>query len=175
MGTAASYPIFTATRAFDYRHPDLSDLSIEEVATSLGRLFRWRGSSPVTVGQHSVAMARCASTDAVAQWCLLHDAAEILIGDAPSPLKALACMDGFRRAEARILNALAERFDLPLPLPGEVKRLDRRACRSEVEEFLPIALTTVKGVTPLPISLAPAWSPAKARREFLAQARTLDL
>lgn len=176
MSTAASYPVYAGEHVFDFRRPDLTDLSVQEVATSLSRLFRWRGSIPVSVAQHSVVLARYVKNDDdLARWCLLHDATEVLIGDLPSPLKALPSMQPIRNAERRMLEAVAHRFNLPLPEPPELRVLDVRIRRNECLEFLPSALPTTQGIRPLRVDLAPPWSSAKARREFLAEARRLEI
>jgi hypothetical protein len=100
----------------------------------------------------------------------MHDAHEMFVADVPSPMKELAWMLPYKRAEERFERAVAERFGLPLPIPPGVRRLDIRARRNEVEEFLPDAMETVAGIRPLPVTLAPAWSSAKTRREFISEA-----
>jgi hypothetical protein len=170
-----TYEVFTQDSTFDFAHPDLTDLTIEEVAVALGRLFRWRGAIPVTVAQHSVVMSQCASTENVARWCLCHDIPEVLCGDMPGPLKQLAALAQYRKAEDRIMQAVADRFGLTGAQPREVHRLDMRARRSEVEEFLPHAAAAARHYRPLPVLLAPAWTPAQARDAFIAEARRLEI
>jgi hypothetical protein len=172
--SAATYEVYAGEGVYDFRRPDLSDLTVEEIAVSLGRLYRWRGSIPVSVGQHSVLLARYAEGLPTARWCLMHDATEIFVGDCPSPLKHLGLMAGFRAAEARFHQAIQERFDLG-PEPKAVKRLDRRICRDEVDAYLPSALDAVKSVRPLGVEIIPAWTPAQSRDAFLAEARRLGI
>jgi hypothetical protein len=174
--TEKPFVLFTASGStFDLKHLDLTDLTVEDIALSLSYLFRWRGSVPVSVAQHSVVMARCASTENVARWCLMHDAPEMFLSDVPSPIKEMQSMGTYRRAESRAMRAVATRFDLPGTEPREVHRLDMRARRSEVEEFLPSAIGVVRNLHPLPVQLAPAWTPAKARREFISEAQRLGI
>jgi hypothetical protein len=172
--SAATYEVYAGEGCFDFRHPDLSDLTVEEVAVSLSRLYRWRGSIPVSVGQHSVLLARYAEGLPTARWCLMHDATEVFVGDMPSPLKALGMMTAYRAAEERFRQAIQERFDLG-PVPMAVKRLDLRIRRDEVEAYLPSALDAVKGVRPLGVEIAPAWTPAQSRDAFIAEARRLGI
>ncbi len=114
-------------------------------------------------------------TTQAARWALMHDAPEILLGDAPSPLKRLSMMEPYRRAEERVLVALADRFGLELPVPDEVHRLDRRALKSEVDAWLPHAHEVVKGLRPLAADFTAAWTFGRARKEYLAAARELGL
>ena len=166
---------FTAAGSLDMDRPDPALIELGDIATGLSRIFRWHGAIPITVAQHSVSMAQCASTDESARWCLLHDAAETWIGDLPSIVKHRPGLAPFRKIEERILAAVAERFGLDLPMPAEVKRLDRRALKREVDEWLPHAKRTAGRVEPLPLSFVPAWTPAQARERFLTQARSLGL
>jgi 5'-deoxynucleotidase YfbR-like HD superfamily hydrolase len=171
---SATYPIFAAEHEFDFARPDLADLTVDECATSLGRLFRWRGAIPISVGQHSVVLARHAKNEDVSRWLLLHDVPEILLGDLPSPLKALTALEPYRRAEERMMLAVVERFDLPTPEPPAVRKYDVRIRRDEVAQHLPHAIDAVKHLRPLGVELDP-WMAARARREFVAEAKNLGV
>jgi uncharacterized protein len=156
--------------------PDLSEVTIDDLALGLSFLYRWRGQVPVSVAQHSVLMARAASSRRAARCCLVHDASEVFMGDLPSPFRAERWAAGWERIEQRIDRAIAERFGLPFPWPAEVKRLDHRACKAEAIEYLPHSATTIyPRVRPLPGELRPAWSPRKARAEFQMEARRLGI
>jgi hypothetical protein len=120
-------------------------------------------------------MARCASSENVARWCLLHDAPETWLADLPTPVKHSARMAPFRRLESKVMLAVAERFDLSWPEPREVKLLDLRARKREVEEWLPAALPATTRHKPLDASFIPAWPSPRARCEFLAEAKRLGL
>jgi hypothetical protein len=173
-GSSGTYPLYASEHEFDFRLPDLSDLTVKETATSLGRLFRWRGAIPISVGQHSVVLARYAKTADVSVWCLLHDVPEILLGDLPSPLKRLASSEPYRNAEERVMQAVVERFGLPLPVPPAVHKLDERIRRDEVEQWLPHAMDCVRHLRKLGVTLDP-WSPAKARNEFICECKNLGV
>lgn len=174
MSVAATYPVFLANSATDFARPDFSDLTLDDAATALSRLYRWRGCVPVSVAHHSVYMSTAAHSDRVARWCLLHDLHEIAITDLPAPAKRLPGFTAFNRAEERFIQAVADRFGLTLPMPAEVHRLDMRARASEVRDYLPHAADVVRGIRPLPKPLE-AWSPARAKREFLTQAKRLEI
>jgi 5'-deoxynucleotidase YfbR-like HD superfamily hydrolase len=159
---------YLARSAFDLDNPRAEDIDLEDTATSLSRLFRWRGSVPVSVAEHSVFMAREASSVKVARGCLVHDLPEAMLGDIPSPLRAWS--PEYEEAEALVMACVAERFNLTLPFPAEVRRLDLRARRSEVDQFLPDALPAVRWLRPLTTPLE-GWSSARARREFLIECK----
>lgn len=163
------------TSALDTDAPRAADIDLEDVATCLSRLYRWRGATPVNVAEHSVAMARQASTANGARCCLAHDMPEAFLGDIASPLRSTDSGAFFEEAESRVMMAVCERFGLPWPFPAEVRRLDLRARRSEVEQFLlPGALSTVRWLRPLSDPLE-GWSSARARREFLTACRRYGL
>lgn len=168
--------LLASGHALDTDAPDLSEVSLEDITLGLSYLFRWRGQVPVTCAQHSVLMARAATSRRAARCCLLHDASEVFMGDLPSPFRAERWAAGWERIEQRIDRAIAERFGLPFPWPAEVKRLDHCSCKAEAVEYLPHAAPQVYPRTrPLPGELRPAWSPRKARAEFVMEARRLGI
>lgn len=140
----------------------------------MSRLYRWRGCIPIDVATHSVYMADHAKSDDVALWCLMHDLHEIALSDIPAPAKDLPGMGALNRAEDRFIEAVAVRFGLPLPVPKAVRTLDLRARASEVRTFLPHAASVVRGIRSLPTPLE-AWSPRRARAEWLKHARALGI
>jgi hypothetical protein len=174
---AETFPLFTSRHEFDFARLDLADLSIEEVATALARLFRWKGNSPVSVAMHSVLMSRCAKTKRVARAALMHDCHECLFaGDLPSPMRDLAWMKPWAATERRFDRALERRFGVELvPMLPAVKNLDKRALRNEVMDFLPGAAETVYGYRRLPVEFDPPMTPAQGRDAFLAEARRLGI
>jgi len=168
---------YTATGVIDTDSPDPADILLDDIAVSLAGMRRWRGVG-VSVSQHSVLMAQASIwSEQVARWCLLHDAAECYLSDVPSPLHHSPGFAAYRRIEARVEAAIAERFGLDLPIPEEVWKLDKQAGRLEAEEYVPHAARgAYPRVKPLEgVTFVPLWSPSKARREFLFVARALGL
>lgn len=104
--------------------------------------------------------------------CLLHDASDALVMDVPSPMRP--SVPAFEAIEARVMAAICERFGVPLPFPREVVRLDRQARNREVVQYLPHAREICGRTPPLPLACE-GWTPTRARREFLAEARKLGL
>lgn len=123
---------WTAQGVLDCDSPDPASIDLDDITTSLAGLRRWRGVG-VSVAHHSVLMARAASDETVSRWCLLHDAADFALSDVLSPLHHSPGFASFRRIEARIESAIAERFGLDLSIPAEVWKLARQAGRLEAD------------------------------------------
>ena len=126
-------------RRLDLLAPSPADIEIEDIAHGLARVARWNGQTVgphiFSVAQHSLLVEAVAATmepgiaaaDGLA--VLLHDAPEYVIGDLISPFKA-AVGDAYKSVEKRILDAVYERFGLPVPAPWLarlIKRADRAA------------------------------------------------
>lgn len=130
------YMITASGRRVDLPEPLPTSIDPADVATHLSRINRFVGAcAPYSVAQHSVAVAYMAV--AVGQalhtpWTLgealreglLHDAAEFITGDVPSPVKALFKTE-FIRATKPIERAIRTRFDLQAVEPHEVWLADK--------------------------------------------------
>ena len=131
-------------RRLDLLDPRPGDIEIEDIALGLARVARWNGQTVGTysfsVAQHAVLVDEIAA--AVNQgWtkesrlaALLHDAPEYVIGDLISPFKAAVGLD-YKAFETKLLNAVHQRFGLPVVLPkpivGKIKTADRIAAYFE--------------------------------------------
>lgn len=123
-------------RRLDLLDPSPLDVEIEDVAHGLARVARWNGqtSGPhiFSVAQHSLlveAVARQMRIGLPPQTCLailLHDAAEYVVGDMISPLKAVL-NDSYKPVEARILGAVMMRFGLPAAMGRDIAALAKAA------------------------------------------------
>lgn len=71
----------------------------------------------------------------VALWLLLHDATETWFQDMLRPIKAE--LPEYRFLEDRAADVVAKRFNLPLPIPDEVDRLDKQIVVDEVTALGP--------------------------------------
>lgn len=121
----------------------------ERIAEALSKLPRFLGATktPWSVADHSVVVARrLLESDCVvsARWGLLHDAAEIFIGDIPTPLKHrltyLPPGNGqvpwnLTDVENSMLEVVAARYGLPWPMPACVVDADGRQLASEIQYF----------------------------------------
>jgi hypothetical protein len=157
---------------FDYDDPDASQINIQDVALALANICRFAGqiSRFYSVAQHCVNASRIAPAECSFD-ALMHDAAESLTGDWPTPLKD--AVPSFRDLEYRIEAALAHRFQFQFPLPPAVKVVDLQMLKLEKDSLKPNSPHTWKilegvktdGLSDL-VDLSP-WTPEFAQQEFL--------
>lgn len=126
----------------DLLRPDLSLITIEEIAHALSRIGRFAGHTHGTfaysVAQHSVLVSRrCPPDNALLG--LMHDAHEAFLGDITSPVKmALRALNGGSALETLdmgLMQAVRERFYVGLPT-HDVKVADLRALATERRDLL---------------------------------------
>ena len=130
-------------RRLDLLDPSPLDVEIDDIARGLARVARWNGQTTgrhvFSVAQHSLLVEAVAgeSSPGLAASArlavLLHDAAEYVIGDMITPLKAM--IGGYAEVEGRLRIAIHRRFGLPAE-PGRdvaaaIKRADRIAAHVE--------------------------------------------
>jgi 5'-deoxynucleotidase YfbR-like HD superfamily hydrolase len=125
-------------RRLDLLDPAPLDIEIGDIAHGLSFVARWngqtRGDWPFSVAEHALlveAIHARMNPGRPARWglaALLHDAAEYVIGDMISPVKAWVG-PGFATLEQRLSDAVHLRFGLPARLPAEVKSAIKRADR----------------------------------------------
>ena len=114
--------------------PRAEDIRIEDIAHALACTARFCGHThePYSVAQHSVMIAESSVPFSVPGRlaALLHDASEAYICDMPRPVKRAAEMAGYIEIEQRILDAVAERFNIsgcgqPWPCDEDAELLNR--------------------------------------------------
>src|SRR4051812_12488324 len=103
---------------FDYKNPDASQVTVEDLAYGLAFACRFAGQCVVdgkrqfySVAEHCVRMSWAVPSE-VAYDALMHEAGECVCGDAPGPLKH-ACQP-FRTLEKECEAALFTRFDVTM-------------------------------------------------------------
>lgn len=135
-------------KPFDLLEPDPSVFDIETIAFQLSKEQRFSNTIPdlYSVAQHSINVSFCLETPRLRCLGLLHDAAECVLRDIPSPVKRFIDQNsrGFlTRLEWHILTAIFEGLGI-----GEVSReewkpiliADNRLARLEAERFgLPVS------------------------------------
>lgn len=153
-------------RQFFPLDPRAEDVDITDIAHALGHLCRYNGHVKrfYSVAQHCVLVSENVDPEH-ALWGLLHDAAEAYVGDMISPLKV--DMPQFRRAEDRIIQAIAERFSMTGSIPEQVHEVDRRLRVDEARDLLgePPAPWVDHGAA-LGVSIEP-WSPELAAKRYI--------
>lgn len=176
MTAAAPVRSTVGGRVLDLQRLRPEDIRLEDIAHNLGCLIRWSGQTvrPLTVAEHCVWIARSAEERHAVE-ALLHDAAEAYVGDVVRPIKYAGGMRWYRQLEDKVEAVIAERFGLPHPMTPAVRRLDNRMLRTEIEQLLqPGIYEFAPRVRPLDVTLA-CWPFRRAEREFLREARKLDL
>ncbi len=108
---------------FNYNAPEESEVTIKDIAGSLGNVCRFSGHLPrfYSVAQHLV-NASYIVEEQFAFDTLMHDTAEAFTNDLPTPLKV--AFPVFKELEVKIESAMAARFGFNYPYPKEVKLAD---------------------------------------------------
>lgn len=159
-------------RTFWPLDPRADEIDVRDIARALSNLCRYTGH---TARFYSVAEHSCYVSDACspenALWGLLHDAAEAYLGDVARPTKHAAFGDRYREVEQRVLEAVCERFGLPVEMPTEVHVLDDIVLETEVLSLMPALPDGARWTSQRPrAGLAiECWSPRRAEREFLSR------
>ncbi len=148
--------------------PDPGTIDIRDIAHALSLLCRFNGHCHgfYSVAEHCVRISRIVPPEH-AMWGLMHDAAEAYISDLPRPVKR--AMPDFVRFEDELLERIMAHYDLPWPMPAEVKHADDVLLATEMRDLMadppePWGL----GVDPLPDPIEPL-SPTDAEAAFLAR------
>jgi 5'-nucleotidase len=130
-------PTFTGGR-FDILNPCASDIHIMDIAFGLARERRWAGQTAtvlaLSVAEHSIRVSRRLPPE-LRLAGLMHDAHEGLgLRDMPTPFKQ--CMPSYEELENRAMRAIFTAFDLPWPMPPEVKAADDFMAHWEARDLM---------------------------------------
>ncbi|HLZ18041.1 MAG TPA: hypothetical protein VKO67_00435 [Smithellaceae bacterium] len=108
---------------------------VEDIIHSLPLINRFNGATmfPYSVAQHSLYVAGLLPPELKLHG-LLHDAAEVYVGDMVSPLKKI--MLEYKQVEARITKVVAGVFGLCYPEPSKVKKADLAVLSAEHDQVL---------------------------------------
>jgi hypothetical protein len=110
--------------------PRTDEAHIDDIARHLSLICRYNGALNdfYSVAQHSVLVSRILP-DHLKLWGLLHDAAEAYCQDIIRPIKR--GLVGYKEIEELNERCIAEKFDLPYPIPQEVKEADDKILVTE--------------------------------------------
>lgn len=156
-------------RAFDFAHPRVEDVCIEDVAHALARICRFGGHTTFySVAQHSVLVSRqlVSFAPVVQLEGLLHDAHEAYVGDVVEPLKRLPGMEVYREIEDRAWRVVAKALGVRREACPAVMVADKRMCQTERQLLGKAPKPWVLDVEPYDIKITP-WAPAAAEEVFL--------
>lgn len=173
-------------KKFHLLDPRPEDFDINDIAHALSHQCRFTGHVRkfYSVAEHSVRVA-----EAVADYCdvpnglygeyglfkdelvyaaLMHDATEAYVCDLARPFKQLPEFRFYREIEDKLMGYIADAFRFAYPLPQTVKKYDEILLGTEARDLM---APTPDGwhfrYQHLPRKIRP-WSPAKAKRRFLA-------
>jgi 5'-deoxynucleotidase YfbR-like HD superfamily hydrolase len=142
--------------------PRVEDVDIQDIAHALSLVCRWTGHTYCfySVAEHSLRVSHLAEKMAladwrnamgkatgghdwarrVALWGLMHDASEAYLCDMPSPLKhATGIGQLYKAFEKRLMEVIAERYDLTPHMPAVVKDADRILLNTEARDLMDVA------------------------------------
>jgi len=159
---------FTGTKFNPYTSPP-SDVKLLDIIHSLSLQCRFGGHCRTyySIAEHSVYVSKQFEDPVLAKWGLFHDAAEAYLTDLPRPLKKL--LPDYNELEQSILTLVAKRFDLPWPIPDEVREMDTVLLRTESLQIMTRGNEwVIKDVEPLPLKLQ-CLSPEEAEIFFMNQ------
>lgn len=131
--------------------PHPSEVHIEVIAHHLANRSRYAGATQhrkffnrifYSVAEHSVYVARFVRDHLgrpdLVKPALLHDGPEAFNGDLIRPLKySKPFREPFKQVEEINEFAIAIRFDLPNPLPPEIKMADNAVLAAELQQIVP--------------------------------------
>jgi len=140
------------------------DIDPLDIAHALSNVCRYAGHVDYfySVAQHSVLVAdQFEEETELRKWALLHDASEAYLGDIVAPLKYCGHFEFYKEAEERLMNVIAERFDLNLIEPPEVKEVDLKIRANEMRDLK--GLETEGGFD---IEIKP-WLPSFAKQAYI--------
>lgn len=168
--------LLSSGKYFSYERPDLSDFTIEDIAQGLSNTCRFGGQCPsfYSVAEHSVHVSRLVRPE-LAFEALLHDAAEAFICDMPKPLKEL--LPDYKIVENRVEDAVAQRFNLSLPMHPDIKTADRILLATEQQQLMENyhEWEWTKGYEPCQKTVIKSYSPKAARDFFLKEYHALNV
>lgn len=123
----------------DYRNPEKYHFRTTEFAHALSKLCRFTGNvyRHYSVAQHSVLVSYLVGDDRDTKLkALLHDAAEMFIGDLPGPLKYIV-QGEYMKVERRIETAIYKQFGI-LDVPdAPIKKADQYILSVERRDLIP--------------------------------------
>ena len=119
---------------FDFVNPRVG-ITLNAIARGLANTCRFGGQCLryYSVAEHSVWVSRLVPPE-FAIVGLMHDAPEAFTGDMVKPLKEE--LPDFQIVEDRVERAVFAAFNLPLPLPPEVKAVDRIMLATEQRQIM---------------------------------------
>lgn len=167
--------------------PNLKDIDIEDIATSLSNTCRFTGhikdGCHASVAAHSILVCLLAKEngeDSLTQFAaLLHDAPEFALGDVNSPLKNL--LPDYKRIEERWTKAIGLKYNVPLNAFKDIKPYDHEALLIEAQSVFNVRRPEWESENLHPYSIpyrkfyGVEWRPDFAKELFLIMFRSFTV
>lgn len=120
----------------------MDDIDIRDIAHSLSMMPRFAGHTQTfySVGMHSIrccvlAVQHGEKPEDILLELLLHDAAEYILMDMPSPIKHR--IDGYQHAEMSVASAISNKFEIDLIGKKDlIKKYDEMALQEELNAVM---------------------------------------
>lgn len=149
-------------------NPTQDSIDLVDIAHALGMVCRYGGHSRrfYSVAEHCVILSHTVGPEH-ALWALLHDATEAYVGDMVWPLKEEIPI--YRGIEERLMLLICDKYELPWPMPAQVKEHDRRIVIDERDALMAVPQApwlALEGFAPLGVEIE-GWSPERAEAEYL--------
>lgn len=111
--------------------PKPDEICVADIAHALAMCCRFNGHVKrfYSVAEHCVRVSKMVPRED-ALWGLLHDAAEAYISDIPKPFKD-GVAEHIDPHEEKILEVIANKYNLEMPYPDTVKHADWEICVAE--------------------------------------------
>jgi len=145
--------------------PRPEEVDLDDIAHALANACRFAGhcESFYSVAEHSLLVSLVVPPEH-ALTALLHDATEAYLVDIPRPLKPY--LPGYKELEARVWDAIAQKFELPREMPPCVKDADSALLLAEQQQIMkPAPAPWCVPGDPAKVFIA-GWSPSLAAQMF---------
>ena len=176
-----TYMLTYTNKQFYPLHPDPNDIDIKDIAHALSNVCRFTGhvSQFYSVAQHCVLVSQiCNPENALAG--LLHDASEAYLSDVARPVKYTQLMEGYRKIEDLLEEAISVKFNTPYPMTKDIKYADDMCLLAEGYQLFKPApewvLERLKaaGLEKPIITLDSCWPPMVAKAKFMKRFMELN-
>ena len=160
---------------FHFMNPQPDEIDMKDIATSLSKQCRFGGHCTIFYSvEHSVYIAdwlyEQTNDSILAFQGLLHDASEAYLIDIPRPIKPF--LTNYYDIEGRVMEAIFNRFNLPIKLDNRIKDADSRILVDERRDVMSNSgnVWQTDSLLPLGVTIV-GLSPSEAEELFIDRVR----
>ena len=172
--------VMLSGKVFSFLNPKAEQIDLDDIATGLSHICRYTGqiNEFYSVAEHCVRVSNACDVDCIS--ALMHDAAEVYIGDIITPFKKILFTEDpgvtfipVKELEILILSVIGRAFNINIVLSDYINLLDRRMFATEVRDLMPEEAKNnfsswTQDLVPFTETIHP-WSSEKARARFLSR------